>query len=308
MGPRPWRPDPGAAVGSPRFDRFGPNRPGVPAASCRGSSGKGGKGSVAARCAGACLLAVAAAWTAGCAGVKQVQYFEVVGDPDPLTGIAPKNFYRMTLRGTGGGGVMYKLRAAYVSGATLDTLNGQIPSIPEADLPEANANAFAEIKDDYLRSLTDYAEVRANLDPADAGAHEQRVAEISRQAWFASLQDADLISLGQVHSTDPFRFRRLVFYASAENIDLEDYDAQINSVLERTGTLARALKAQRQARRAERASRKRAARDAAQRLIALVGAGDDAQALLVSLLELLVPGEQEHAAGDAATEITGDGA
>ncbi|MCK4657946.1 MAG: hypothetical protein KAV82_00350 [Phycisphaerae bacterium] len=191
----------------------------------------------------------------GCATVKQVQYFEVVGEPDPLTGIAPKNYYRMTIEGWGGWGADFKLNAAYVSAVTVDTLDGKIPLVPEADLSEESENEFQKIRAAYLKTLVDYAEAVAQSPASEARGQERSVLEIARQAWFAGFNDQDLISLGQVKSADPYRFRKLVFYTSAKNIKLDQYNQQINSVLDKTGALARLFKQQRDNRNNRREQR-----------------------------------------------------
>src|SRR4051794_36656487 len=93
----------------------------------------------------------------GCSQVRQVQYFEVTGEPDPETGISTKTYYRMTIFGEGSFVEKYHMKAAYVSAATLDTLNGKIPTIPEADLSAENEAAFEDIRADYLGTLRQFS-------------------------------------------------------------------------------------------------------------------------------------------------------
>lgn len=189
----------------------------------------------------------------GCARVFQTQYFEVVGSPDPDTGIAQKNYYRMTVSGTGGGGVRYKLQSAYISSTTLDTLNGKLPVLPEADLSEANIKAFNEIKNSYLTAAKKYAlvtdEDNSVIQPGNTSGDQDRLMMgVARQAWYSSLSDSDLISLGQSNTTDPYQFRKLVFYASATNINLKEYESQIDSIISKTSALVKHFRMQKESR------------------------------------------------------------
>lgn len=242
--------------------------------------------------------AVALYAVCGCATWKQAQYFEVIGDPDPVTGIAPKNYFRMTITGSGGGGVDYKMRAAYVSAATLDTLNGKIPVVPEADLSEENETAYDAIKGHYLGSLTEYAQAKRDAGVQNYQDQEERILEIARQSWFSSLIDSDLMSLGQTQSLDPYRFRKLVFYSSATNINLQDYDSQINSVLTKVATLARSFKQRKEAHQVASKNRKNAVKKLFSKYV-----GDDD--LADDWVDLLLPDAQKKAEGD--DEETGDG-
>lgn len=231
----------------------------------------------------------------GCATLKQVQYFEVVGDPDPNTGMAPKSYYRMTLEGHGGILVHYTMQGAYLSTAAIDTLNGKTAEIPVIDVPTDNQACFDVVKRAYLQNLANYACNRAGVpavplkpppakneaepaaqdpathDPAtqtpvaetpaaETPAAQTPVAqtltaqddvsiEIARQAWYASLSDSDLVSLGMIGSADPYRFRKLVFYTSAKNIslNLKDFGGQIDDVVAKTTQLAEAFKAKKEA-------------------------------------------------------------
>jgi hypothetical protein len=188
---------------------------------------------------------LALAWATlpiGCARVEQVQYFAALGEPDPATGIAPKRFYRMTLHGAAGVGVEWKMRAAYVAQTTLDTLNGKLPSIPEADLSPDAELAYDEIRQSYLDCLKGHARQRALAAVDTPAEYERAVVDIARQGWLAGLSDQDRDSAGQGKTTDPYRFRKLIFYATAANVNLQDYDGQITSALDKATGLARSFK------------------------------------------------------------------
>ncbi|UCE61345.1 MAG: hypothetical protein JSU63_06270 [Phycisphaerales bacterium] len=190
----------------------------------------------------------------GCASVRQVQHFEVIGKPHPVTGIAPKSYFKMTIEGRGGGLVKYKMRAAYVSATTLDLMNGKLPNLPGADLSEQNLKVFDDIKKDYLSALKQYSTEKKREDTkvSDPARHEQNIIAIARQGWLASLADQDFMSMGQYETTDPYKFRKLVFYASAMNLDLTQYDAEINSVIDKTASLIEGMRQRKAARKQEK--------------------------------------------------------
>ncbi len=192
------------------------------------------------RCA-ALALAGCGVFLAGCSEFEQVQYFEVVGPPDPITGLTTRSYYRMTVTGNGRGVEEYKMRAAYLSSSALDTLDGKIPTIPAADMDENRRTYFKAIRAAYLRTAQARAEELASryadgaMDPQQ---FDQVMTEISRAVWAVTLSDSDLASLGQVRSVDPFEFRKLVFYASARAVALDRYNAQVDSAIQKTNALA----------------------------------------------------------------------
>lgn len=204
---------------------------------CNRSATSPGRARWRAGLASACL----ALSLAGCSEFEQVQYFEVVGPPDPVTGLTSRSYYRMTVTGRGMGVEEYKMRAAYLSSSALDTLDGKIPTIPAADMDENRRSYFKAIRAAYLRTAQARAEELAGryadgaMDPQQ---FDQVMTEISRAVWAVTLSDSDLASLGQVRSVDPFEFRKLVFYASARAVALDRYNAQVDSAIQKTNALA----------------------------------------------------------------------
>lgn len=204
---------------------------------CNRSATSPGRARWCAALASACL----ALSLAGCSEFEQVQYFEVVGPPDPVTGLTSRSYYRMTVTGRGMGVEEYKMRAAYLSSSALDTLDGKIPTIPAADMDENRRSYFKAIRAAYLRTAQARAEELAGryadgaMDPQQ---FDQVMTEISRAVWAVTLSDSDLASLGQVRSVDPFEFRKLVFYASARAVALDRYNAQVDSAIQKTNALA----------------------------------------------------------------------
>jgi len=186
----------------------------------------------------------------GCALHDQVQYFEVV-DPDTRN----VNFYRMTLSGHGGGGVQYSLQAGYFSSASVDVLRGQIPSIPEADLPAAQDKAYDSLVNQYYQSLADAGARQASQ--TGGGAGDADVLAQARLVWLGTLSPADVAAMGMHGSTNPFTFRKLVFWATANNIDLRQFSTEIDSMIGGATSLVRAHKADGQDRYARQAALRR---------------------------------------------------
>lgn len=174
----------------------------------------------------------------GCASAKQVQHFEVVYE-DPDTGEQTKNYYRMTIRGGTSNPfmpVVYKLKAAYLNVATVDVLEGKGPFVPEADLPRAADEKYKKTMGHYR----DLIEERAAAAKAGGNHPDDAIIETARMAWFASLSDGDVVSMGQTQSANPYEFRKLVFYATSQNLDLQKtIGPQIDSMISKVQTLAR---------------------------------------------------------------------
>lgn len=203
------------------------------------------------------LLAALIAYS-GCTTVSQEQYFEVVGKPDIDTGQVPKAYYKMTVSGSSHMIGKYKMSVGYVSAETIDALQGNIPTIPTADLDEVNNKSIDTMKKTLLEKLESYAKAQGTLSGSSAGEHEAQVVAIARQIWVASLNDPDLFSMGRMETTDPARFRKLVFYANSKQIDLdvEHYGSQIDSIIDKTSVLSSAMRERKKAAEAAATARK----------------------------------------------------
>ncbi len=208
---------------------------------------------------------------AGCATVKQVQYFEVVYE-DPREQLEYKTYYKLTVEGGSVvGPVVYKLKAAYLNSATIDVLEGKGVFVPEVDLPRAADETFKNLLAKYrdaLEKRTEIARRRAtgestigstgtdpprsdteveggvvepyNVALPDKLPDERTVVDLGRQVWLGSLSTGDIVSMGQTQNADPYQFRKLVFYSTAKNIDLEKaIGPQIDSMISKVETLAR---------------------------------------------------------------------
>jgi len=188
----------------------------------------------------------------GCAMHEQVQYFEVV-DPESKN----VNYYRMTIAGHGGGGVGYQLQAGYFSAASVDVLRGQIPSIPEADLPVAQDKSYDALLDRYYQTLVKSSERRAAQSETNVDVGDADVLALARQVWLGTLSPADVASMGMHGSTNPFAFRKLVFWASANNLDLRQFGTEIDSMIAGATALVRSQKAEHAEREGRRAGVRR---------------------------------------------------
>jgi hypothetical protein len=92
------------------------------------------------------------------------------------------------------------------------------------------------------------------------------VRKLARLIWLGSLSGADLASIGSSQETDPFVFRKLVFWSTAANIDLSQYAADIDGVLDNVISIAQAERTRAQQRKAERKQRRLAFEDMLKRL------------------------------------------
>lgn len=180
---------------------------------------------------------------AGCAGASHVQYFEVVRE-NPDTGQLETNYYRMTVSGMALGAVTYKLKAAYLNAPTVDVLEGKDVFVPEADLPRSADESFQQVVKTYHTALQDRASaIAASLKEQGTGLppdeYESAVTQLARQVFFHSLSYGDVAAMGQTQDTNPYVFRKLVFYATARNIDLErSFGGQVDSIIGKVEVLA----------------------------------------------------------------------
>ena len=79
---------------------------------------------------------------------------------------------------------------------------------------------------------------------------------LGRLAWYASLSTADIVSMGQNVTDDPYNFRKHVIYVTARNIDLQIIASEIDSVLDSVVTIAGAARKQAKQREAQRSAKR----------------------------------------------------
>jgi len=198
-----------------------------------------------------------------CAVHKQVQYFAAM---DPDTGV--RNYYRMTVTGSGGLGISYRLQAGYFSAAAVDVLRGSMPNVPILDLPIEQFEVFDRLTQHFYAALIQEAKRVHNVsDPealinASEGSsssadrrlgrtqpyevfEDEKILRLARVVWMGSLSSSDLASIGMTGNLSPYQFRKLVFWATGMNVDLNQFAGEIDGVIDNAVAIASAAKTQR---------------------------------------------------------------
>ncbi|MGD2109499.1 MAG: hypothetical protein PVI86_08910, partial [Phycisphaerae bacterium] len=85
---------------------------------------------------------------------------------------------------------------------------------------------------------------------------EEQAKFLARLVWFGSLSAADVAAIGMTGSTDPFKFRKLVFWATVRNIDINELATEIDAVIEQVTDLGLTFKNLTEARKKEQAARR----------------------------------------------------
>ncbi|MCH8854280.1 MAG: hypothetical protein IID41_16755 [Planctomycetes bacterium] len=124
------------------------------------------------------------------------------------------------------------------------------------------------------------------------------VKAMARLAWFGSLSRSDIASIGMNGDTDPFKFRKLVFWATANNLDLNQFAGEIDGVIDNVISIAEAAKRQAKRRKLAREQRRNALLQLANQIPGL----DFVQKQLISsFVDVLTAGS-----GTATTTGTGE--
>lgn len=129
-------------------------------------------------------------------------------------------------------------------------------------------------------------------------AMDSQAKTLARLIWYASLSDSDLISIGMTQNTNPFQFRKLVFWATASNIDLNEYATEIDAILDNVTGIASSYRELRKQRKKARKSR----RSSFETLINNIGPLKNNSEFLKALFDVVQPPETE---GDANEESGG---
>ena len=108
--------------------------------------------------------------------------------------------------------------------------------------------------------------------------------ELARIIWYGSLSSSDLASIGMTQNTNPFQFRKLVFWATAANIDLNRYAGEIDAVIDNVVQIAQSYKKRAEQRKAERSKRRNTLDKLIERVIPL-DEGDTVK----SIIDLIDP-------------------
>ncbi len=135
-----------------------------------------------------------------------------------------------------------------------------------------------------MSGLAEGSEVQPFQDP--------KIIELARLVWYGSLSSSDLASIGMTGNTSPYQFRKLVFWAAATNIDLNEFATEIDAVLDNSLAIASNAKAQAKRRSAEKTSR----RESVGSILENLGLPGDKTDALKGLLDLVSPPPSDSAA------------
>jgi hypothetical protein len=174
-----------------------------------------------------------------------------------------------------------------------DALSGRSQAL-EAELGriqiflEASRASHATMEDEVLNATATSAEERPPPTPLRDG----DIVDMARLIWLGSLSSSDLASMGMIGNTDPYSFRKLVFWTSASNIDLGDYASEIDGVIDNTVALAEIYRNQNKARKARNQARNKGMKGMIDQLVDPTSAAG-----LHGIIDMLVPVEAEAAPG-----------
>jgi len=124
---------------------------------------------------------------------------------------------------------------------------------------------------------------------------ESQIKDLARLIWYGSLSRSDLASIGMTGEASQYAFRKLVFWATARNLDLSQFATEIDGVIENVVSIAQAAKQQAKARKAAHKAR----RDARFAVLRGIEFNDPKQGLLMNNLIDLITGERAATEGDA---------
>lgn len=251
----------------------------------------------------AVAVVVLAPCLAGCVQHQQIQHFAV---RDPDTGAT--NYYRMTIKGGNNAtAVQYQMQAGYFSAAAVDILRGQMPKIPQLDLDPEQQKVFDALLNEFYGSLLEEARRRTGgvgkecVDESgvagDGGERlaaktmtqlEEQALYLARLVWLGSLSASDVASVGMTQHTNPYQFRKLVFWTTVQNIDINEFATEIDGIIEQVTSLGLAFKEIAKAREAERTNDRQRSKTV---LNAIREATKD-DPLIAPLVQTVLPQEQ----------------
>ncbi len=176
---------------------------------------------------------------------RREQYFMVVEKAEGAGAIM-----RATATLEGWGGVKYKLNEGYVPMNVIDALSGKVGEPPDlfstTSLSQRQAELNDKLEEQRGETLKELLPKSKDLD--DPKAVDSALLKIDNAIRvFGALKSAaamsnnEQISIGQTGSTDVYAYRKLVFYASAEVIKLQEFEQELNELEKSTSDLAKAF-------------------------------------------------------------------
>lgn len=173
--------------------------------------------------------------------------------------------------------------------AGINSLIGDI-AIANSQIEEAN-NPATE-----ANTSEDGEKKKACDCPACKGLDEEAILKLTRLIWLGSLSKSDLASMGATQNTNRYEFRKLVYWTTANNIDLKAYASEIEGVLDNVMSLAMTFKTQAKKKKAQARFNRKNLTDLVNRL----PIGQAEKDALKAAIGFLVPPEPPSPANDAA--------
>jgi hypothetical protein len=168
---------------------------------------------------------------AGCANSNSVQHF-IAEDP----GTGERAIYRLRIDNAGAFS-QYYFTAAYLPKVAIDLYQGKIPET----LAELNAqspdheSAAAKIQGNLQEFLVHQSKAQLDRLTKTEATDDRRLIDegtmyFSRLMARAMLSAADLQSVGEEDTLDPYKFRKLVYFASTKPLKVADFSGEIRDV------------------------------------------------------------------------------
>lgn len=189
-----------------------------------------------------------------CTSQRREQYYMVVEPGEQTAAI-----YKVTAKLAGSGPVDYKLNEGYVPMNVIDALSGKVGEPPDlfSAVSDGQRRAALSEKLDEKRDARLLALAETGPGPGAIQQVEETTRFFGALKHAAALTNNEQISVGQSNSTDVYGYRKLVFYASARVIPLQQFEQELNEIEKSSSDLAKAVVQARQ----EAAERAKARRD-----------------------------------------------
>ena len=121
---------------------------------------------------------------------------------------------------------------------------------------------------------------------------DPQIIKLARVVWFGSLSSSDLASIGMTGTTNPYQFRKLVFWATAANIDLNEFAGEIDGIMDNVVGIASTMRTQHNRLKSQSKSRRKALDDIID-VLPLEGLQRD---ILRGLIEISAPSAEDDGA------------
>jgi hypothetical protein len=142
-------------------------------------------------------------------------------------------------------------------------VRGLQDKVTRLTVDKVRQQAARDVAHETLSRLEESGDAPAPFGPLAEGQEappldDAKVIELARLIWYGSLSSSDLASIGMTGNTSPYQFRKLVFWATAANIDLNEMAGEIDGILDNVGAVASAFRTQAKARKVKEDARRKA--------------------------------------------------